>query len=174
MSVATLQRRYRRKNGDTLATAMEIKTFPEPMSGCHLWHGAVNGDGYPRIRWNGKVLSAHRVAYELHYGVAPGTKLVCHKCDNTYCVNPEHLFLGTIFDNNRDRSKKGRNAKLCGERHPGAVLTDEQVINIRGEYRRGDREHSTNALARKYGVVQATIWNIVSGRLRKSPRAIAA
>lgn len=166
MSAATLQRRYRRKNADTLATAMEIKTFPEPMSGCHLWHGAVTGDGYPRIRWEGRVLLAHRVAYELHHGVSPTGRLVCHKCDNTYCVNPAHLFLGTIKDNNSDRSRKGRSARLYGQAHHGCVLSDVEVAAIRAEYVPRDPERSTVALARKYQVSQATIWNIAKGGKR--------
>lgn len=173
MSAPQMKQRYRRKNSDDLATALDIKTFPEPMSGCYLWHGATNAQGYPRIRWRGKVLLAHRAAYEVHYGVAPGPLLVCHKCDNPSCVNPSHLFLGTPLDNNRDRSRKGRSARLIGENHPGVVLTDAQVISIRAEYRRGSHEHSTTALARRYGVAQGTIWMIVNGRLRKHPKAAA-
>lgn len=169
--MTTLPQRYRKKKTDDLATAIEIKTFPEPMSGCYLWHGVVNSDGYPLISSNGRMVLAHRAVYEIHYGVPPGAMMVCHKCDNTYCVNPSHLFLGTALDNNRDRSRKGRSARLIGENHPGVVLTDAQVISIRAEYRRGSHEHSTTALARKYGVAQGTIWNIVNKKSRQSPRA---
>lgn len=160
------RKRFRRRNSDSLATAIDIKAFPEPNSGCYLWHGAVTGNGYPRIRWRGKILLAHRAAYELHYGVAPADKMVCHRCDNPCCVNPAHLFLGTALDNNRDRARKGRTARHKGEAHPGCVLTDAEVASIRAEYLRGSRDRSTVALAHKYEVSQATIWNIVNGKSR--------
>lgn len=65
---------------------------------------------YVQIMMDGVLLSAHRISYLIHHGSIPEGMLVCHKCDVSKCVNPEHLFIGTSTDNNRDRDKKGRNA----------------------------------------------------------------
>ena len=84
---------------------------PEPMTGCHLWIGGADPDGYgviSRQGRRGKQERAHRVAYELFVGPIPDGICVLHRCDTPACVNPEHLFLGTNLDNVRDRDAKGR------------------------------------------------------------------
>ena len=51
---------------------------------------------------------AHRVAFELANGPIPDGVMVCHHCDNPPCVRPDHLFLGTNSENQRDSVQKGR------------------------------------------------------------------
>lgn len=75
---------------------------------CWLWTGAKFKSGYGQIDDKGKTLRAHRVSYELRYGVTPGDFHVLHSCDNPPCVNPSHLFLGTVKDNMRDCISKNR------------------------------------------------------------------
>lgn len=78
-------------------------------SGCWLWTGAHNEEGYGTFALDGyKVLRAHRVSWILHRGPIPNGLCVCHHCDTPACVNPGHLFLGTKRDNARDRDAKGR------------------------------------------------------------------
>lgn len=84
------------------------KFIPEPNSGCWLWDHAVTTFGYGRLRNKGENLVAHRVSWEIHRGPIPKGLLVLHRCDVPACVNPDHLFLGTIKDNSMDMVSKGR------------------------------------------------------------------
>jgi len=100
---------------------------------CWLWTGAVMSSGYGCIRVAGTTLQAHRVSYEIESGetIPPGV-CVLHRCDNRRCVNPAHLFPGSVTDNNADRHRKGRSrgASHKGSQNPMAKLTDDEVRAI--------------------------------------------
>ncbi len=53
--------------------------------------------GHGQIKFQGRPVNAHRVAFMLAYGYLP--PVVRHKCDNPPCCNPAHLEPGTIADN---------------------------------------------------------------------------
>lgn len=74
-------------------------------------------------------MSAHRMVWEECFGDIPDGLLVLHRCDNKWCVNPEHLELGTQKENLRQMSERGRS--LRGERNPKTKLTDVQIGEIR-------------------------------------------
>lgn len=78
-------------------------------SGCWDFLSGIDRCGYRRFsKSNIRSMPAHRASFAIHYGLIPDNVLVCHKCDNPSCVNPEHLFLGTDKDNNQDKINKGR------------------------------------------------------------------
>lgn len=89
-------------------------SIPEPNSGCFIWLGATNPDGYGNVRVGSRTdgtrrqLKAHRAAWSAFVGEIPDGVHVLHRCDNPACINPEHLFLGTHTDNMRDMVAKGR------------------------------------------------------------------
>ncbi len=84
-------------------------------TGCWEWTGPVNNKGYGTCRILGERY-AHRASWTLANGPIPDGLVVCHKCDNPRCVNPEHMWLGTLVDNNRDMFAKGRGG---GQFQPG-------------------------------------------------------
>lgn len=134
-----------------------------PEAGCWLFggaalsghrnipHGVVSGD-------DGQAKYAHRVSWEFNRGSIPEGMCVLHKCDVARCVNPDHLFLGTIADNNADMHRKKRHQH--GERHYNAKLSEDDVRKIwdlRGSMRQND-------IAKMFGVSHSRISHIYSGK----------
>ena len=128
---------------------------PEPFSGCWLWLGAVNRNGYGT--WSGD--KAHRISWRLHQGEIPKGLYVCHRCDVKNCVNPAHLFLGTPGDNMRDMCVKGRGVFPRGERNGRSKLMTSQVAEIKNRAKRGNY----SALAREFNVTNALVGRIARG-----------
>mgnify|MGYP001601051816 CR=1 FL=1 len=98
---------------------------------CWLWQGDKYKQGYGRIGQGGhsRKILAHRLSWEIHNGPIPRDICVLHHCDNPPCVNPDHLWLGSIKDNHRDMRAKLRHA--FGERHGRAKLNEQKIIKIK-------------------------------------------
>ncbi|EKN5964989.1 HNH endonuclease [Yersinia enterocolitica] len=133
---------------------------------CTIYAGYINKRGYGQKHICRKPVYAHRIAYCEANGVSLASikeLVVRHKCDNPSCVNPEHLIVGTVADNNLDRARRGRssNHDRSGERNGMAKLKECDVICIRREYVRGSSDRGLKPLADKYGVSTTMIADIV-------------
>ncbi len=133
-------------------------------NGCWEWQGYRDKDGYGnfgvkvagnRPYWP---VRAHRYAWMQVHGEIPNGMVVCHRCDNPSCVNPEHLFLGTPADNMHDRDKKGRARDSRGEKSGNHKLTEKDVHAIRSSCL------SRAELARMYNLNWQTVADIVARR----------
>ncbi len=122
---------------------------------CWVWMASIHPDGYGRLEG----YLAHRVSFFVHFGDSMNSALmVCHRCDNPTCVNPDHLFQGTRGENNSDRAGKGRSSR--GAHRPLAKLTDEKVREIRVLFASGSILQKD--LAERYGVARPIISYIIN------------
>jgi hypothetical protein len=109
----------------------------EQTNGCWKFATAGDKDGYPQVVGSKHckqlgLTRAHQVSYFLHHGAIPEDKIICHTCDNPWCVNPEHLFLGTWNDNVQDMIIKGRYIHPTEVRPMGKLsLEDKEEIKTR-------------------------------------------
>ena len=135
-----------------------------PRGDCWVWTAARNGlkgYGVMMFRRGGKHVKIypHRLSYRIHNNKWPA-EACCHSCDNRLCVNPEHLFSGTIADNNRDMMAKGRNMPTIGASRPTAKLTEAEVLEIRSLYE--SETYSQRGLATIFGISKSVVWGIVN------------
>lgn len=142
---------------------------------CWEWTASKRAKGYGAFVWagpSGEVVQgrAHRYSWMLHRGAIPAGACVLHTCDNPACVNPEHLWLGSKADNNRDMCMKGRHVSggthcgrgnyKIGEQHHNAKLTSDAVNKLREDRKAG---LSFSQLAKKYGIALSTAFRTAKG-----------
>ena len=137
--------------------------------GCIEWIGCVTNGGYGRIGINGKVFLAHRVSAfiagkikNIRFGGDFFAKdLVCHTCDNTKCINPDHLFLANHTDNMVDKNNKNRVAILPGELNPNCKTTEKEVLAIRF-YRMN--KLTVPQISKLMNIGESRLYGIASGK----------
>ncbi len=136
---------------------------------CWPWIGAIKPEGHGSFRSegkrSGKVITAHRYAYQIGSGIPLselkrkkwGDLYVCHTCDNPPCCNPKHLYLGSHFTNMRDMYDRGRNVGSLGKRRYGADII-KKVMKLRSE------GLSQQSIADKTGVSQTVVSAMLRGK----------
>ena len=137
-----------------------IEMIPD---GCWVWMGASYLNGYGVIRINSKSMSAHRIAWKLRNGEIPDGLCVLHRCDNNFCVNHNHLFLGTPKENTEDMIKKGRHKYIppLGEKQGLSKLKEKDIIPIRKDKRKN------SLIAKDYGVSAHAIYSVKENKTWK-------
>lgn len=136
-------------------------TYDVNESGCWICtsHKTFVGN-YPRVSRGGRLFQLHRYIYELLVKSIEEDMCLCHKCDNTLCINPSHMFEGTQKENMADRDEKGRGASC--ERHGRVKLSRREVLEIRDRVAGGAIQKE---LAKEYGVSTAAVSLIVNKKL---------
>jgi HNH endonuclease/Mitochondrial ribosomal protein subunit L20 len=119
---------------------------------CIWWTGTINNKGYGVFGTGGKMYQAHRLSWIIHRGPIPPGKWVLHTCDARKCVNPEHLYLGTIKENNADRTAR--------KRHPHHI-DDNIIARIQSLREYAPDIWSYKNLAKTFKVSLATVQKIV-------------
>lgn len=156
---------------------IKFNSLVDEATGCWNWAGHVQSSGYGQFRYRNKNLLAHRASYSIFKDIDHDEVfdineingiLVCHKCDNTKCVNPDHLFLGNNKDNMADCMSKGRayvqngGSAFCFTKVKRVKkLTDQQVMEIYGS------RESLRYLSEKYGVSMGNISFIRNGKRKQ-------
>jgi len=120
-------------------------------NGCIFLQGNVQNNGYMNWWYRYDDADGRRLRYITAHRFAALTSgkfteqevneyCVLHDCDQRYenndisyrqCVNPDHLFIGTVQDNIKDCINKGRYVKppkMIGEDNYNAKLTEKQVL----------------------------------------------
>ena len=179
-------------------TAKDVRRFWKYVvksDGCWEWtSNRVRGDGTFLINY--RDYKSSRVSYALAHGSCDTSLMVCHKCDNPSCVNPEHLFLGTGSDNMLDSHRKGRQPKrtvgshcramykkwraknplvFSGENSPRATLNNRLVRKIMAMKEDGRRcVDIANSLGLSWAsvnfVIKGKCWNHITGLPRNKPK----
>lgn len=144
---------------------------------CWEWTRYKDKDGYGQLRFKGRMYLAHRFSYMTYVGAIPEGMLICHKCDNPSCVNPDHLFIGTHLDNKRDCIKKGRlNPRKGGDHHCRlhpeliirggehykAKLSNSQALEIRNLHSREGIK--LKDAIRKYKISRSSFYRIINNK----------
>ncbi|CAJ2719979.1 Uncharacterised protein [Burkholderia pseudomallei] len=141
-------------------------------TGCWIWMGWTtkarpNAPEYAVVRLDGKPVRVHRLLLQQEGGTVQAGKLACHRCGVSLCVNPHHLYSGTVTENNRDTVAMGRHkfggsgVPPIGERHWAAKLDWNRVREIRTAV------GPNTEIAKRFNVSRVTVSRIRNGHLWK-------
>ena len=147
----------------TLAQRLMIQSTVNSTTGCIVLDKVGCGDGsnnYAQIRREGKLVFAHRAAYELLYGPIPDGLEIDHTCNNPRCINTDHLEAVTHQENCKRAFQRGRRSPS------GPKLSFGIAQAVRLEYAKGI--YTQNDLASMFKISRTTVNGIVNNRIWNS------
>jgi hypothetical protein len=122
---------------------------------CWIWTGATT-KGYSAFHFTSgpttKEHYGHRASYRMFKGDIPEGLIVMHACDTPLCVNPAHLGVGTVKDNQADSRRKGR--ATVGSSSHYAKITEADVVSIAGRRLMGEK---LRAIGKDFGISEASV-----------------
>jgi hypothetical protein len=127
---------------------------------CWEWIGGKYHNGYGQFFDGKNKITAHRFSYKEYKGPIKKGLNVCHTCDNRWCVNPDHLFLGTQKENLQDMYSKNRQnpPDTRGTNNGRSIITSSDVVKMRNLYQ---NNISVAEIARKFSVSETQTSRIV-------------
>ena len=142
------------KNVPYLIRFLEKVTLPaDIVNECWIWHGAKT-KGYGRFGIDGREYYAQVAAKILFQGQYPKVgQLGCHTCDNPPCVNPLHVFFGTVRENSIDARDKGRFEHIYLKKLNARIVA--QIIEATGTQR---------DIAKRFNISQSVVSEVRSGK----------
>lgn len=126
-----------------------------------------SGAKYVVLNREGKMTRLHREVYKLFNKPIPDGLFVCHTCDNTICINPDHLFVGTAKNNFDDMISKNRQ-KLS--HHIPDKLSTKKVLKIRESELPAKKLSILFGVSKQmiYDIQQGKYWRHVGGKIREA------
>ncbi len=162
-----MPRAYRKREIQPIETRFWKYVDKRGPADCWPWTGHRSTDGYGRIKVDGNMEQASRVAWELTFGPIPTGKQILHHCDVPACCNPAHLFLGTQADNMADMIRKGREnfsgLRCVGSTNGAAQLDERLVREMRRLYATG--KYTQRKLAQMFYISNQVVSSIVNRKL---------
>lgn len=129
----------------------------DPFKGCWIiMNRAPDSSGYITLSVNGKTERAHRFVYRIIHKEIPEGKIICHRCDNKLCVNPDHLYAGTRKDNTQDMLRNKKESRWKGTRKR-RKLSRKDIEDIRNS------DKGSYELSKIYPVTDVQIRRIRNG-----------
>lgn len=130
--------------------------YKDNNSGCWIWIGYKDNNGYGRFSIINRPHLAHRVAYYMHTKDLPKFPYhVLHRCNNRSCVNPLHLYKGTDKDNKQDQIDKD-GVRSGGQKKKLSSEDRQMVVSLTLEGK------TQKEIAKIFSVSQWNIWNVLN------------
>ena len=140
--------------------------YVEKTEGCWNWTANKVGRGYGGFSLDSRKERAHRISWEMANEMSiPKNKMVLHTCDNSGCVNPEHLYIGTHQQNMDDMTARDRRNPPKGEEHHKAKLTEGAVLEMRSMWKSGS--YTQREIGDAFNVTRRYTKEIVNNRAWK-------